>query len=232
MIPLDLIEAKKLPQGIPVILVPFREQLVQKRGEQLKKFSAHMKRWHPDWPVLIIEQHGDQKFNRGALLNIGTRYAQKMGAQYVVYHDVDLIPLSPIVPFYTAFPEKPIHIGGIYKDKYSGDSFIGQVLSISLKDVKTINGFPNMFWGWGGEDDAMRNRMKKKGIRLMRPTVDTGYKVLEHEDTRKIPDAKNMRKWEDVREDTGRHGVNDVKWKLISEDKDQNIFKYTVQIIS
>jgi hypothetical protein len=60
--------------------------------------------------------------------------------------------------------------------------------------------------------------------------VDTGYKVLEHEDTRKIPDAKNMQKWENVREDTGKHGVNDVKWKLVSEDKDQNIFKYTVEI--
>jgi hypothetical protein len=39
-----------------------------------------------------------------------------------------------------------------------------------------------------------------------------------------------MRKWEDVSEDTGKHGVNDVKWKLVSEDKDQNIFKYTVEI--
>lgn len=232
MIPLDLSEAKKLPQGIPFLLVPFREQLVQKRGEQLKKFTSHMKRWHPDWPVLVIEQHGDEKFNRGALLNIGSRYAQKMGATYVVYHDVDLIPLSSIVPYYTAFPEKPIHVGAIYKGKYFGDSFIGQALSISLKDVKTINGYPNMFWGWGGEDDAMRNRMKKRGIRVMRPTVDTGYKVLEHEDTRKIPDMKNMRKREDVAADTGKHGFGDVKWKLVSEEKDQNIFKYTVQIIS
>ena len=230
ILPLDIKDAKKLPQGIPVILVPFREQLIQKRGEQLVKFCSHMKRWHPDWPVLVIEQHGDEKFNRGALLNIGSRYAQKMGAEYVVYHDVDLIPLSSIVPFYTAFPEKPVHVGGIYKGKYSGDSFIGQALSISLKDIKTINGFPNSFWGWGGEDDAMRNRLKRKGIQVWRPTVDTGYKVLEHPDTRKIPGAKNMRKWEDVAEDTGKHGFGDVKWKLLDEKRDENIFKYTVEI--
>jgi hypothetical protein len=230
MIPLDLSEAKKLPQGIPVILVPFREQLVQKRGEQLKKFSAHMKRWHPDWPVLIIEQHGDQKFNRGALLNIGTRYAQKMGAQYVVYHDVDLIPLSSIVPFYTAFPEKPIHIGGIYKDKYSGDSFIGQVLSISLKDVKTINGFPNMFWGWGGEDDAMLKRIKKHKLEIYKPIETSGYKVLEHTDTRLIPNAKNMTKWEDLASDNSKSGLSNIQWKLLDTIEDSNILKFSVEI--
>jgi hypothetical protein len=230
MIPLEFKDAKKLPQGIPTILVPFREQVLQKRGEQLKQFSSHMKRWHPDWPIIIIEQSDDgKKFNRGALLNIGTRYAQKMGAEYIIYHDVDLIPLSPIVPLYTAFPEKPINIGYVWQTKWQGEGFRG-VLSISMKDVKTINGYPNMFWGWGGEDNAMQKRMKKKGINFWNPQGSSGFKVLEHPDTRQIPGAKNMRKWEDVDEDTGRHGLNDVKWKLISEEKDQNIFKYTVEI--
>ena len=39
-----------------------------------------------------------------------------------------------------------------------------------------------------------------------------------------------MTKWEDVESDTGRHGFNDVKWKLISEEKDKNIFLYKVEI--
>uniref|UniRef100_A0A6C0HGG6 Galactosyltransferase C-terminal domain-containing protein n=1 Tax=viral metagenome TaxID=1070528 RepID=A0A6C0HGG6_9ZZZZ len=230
MIPLDLKDAKKLPQGIPTILVPFREQVLQKRGEQLKKFTAHMKRWHPDWPVLVIEQSEDGKqFNKGALMNIGTRYAQKMGATYIIIHDVDLIPLSPIVPLYTGFPEKPINIGHVWQTKWQGVNFRG-VQSISMKDMKTINGFPNMLWGWGGEDDAMQLRLKKKGIKYWNPQASSGFKVLEHPDTRKIPGAKNMRKWEDLKEDTGRHGLNDVKWKLLDEKQDQNIFKYTVEI--
>ena len=215
---------------IPYIIIPYREQVEQKRSQQLDLFCKHMKRWHPEWFLLIIEQGDTKKFNRGALLNIGTKYAQKLGAQYVIYHDVDLIPLAPIVPYYTMFPEKPIHIGGIYKEKYSGSGFLGQVLSISLKDIKKSNGFPNMCWGWGGEDDALRNRFKKNKITFLRPTEEKGYKVLEHIDTRKIPDMKNMRKWEDVREDTGKHGFGDVKWKLVSEEKDHNIIKYTVEI--
>jgi len=213
-------EAKKLPRGTPMILVPYRDNAEQKRSEQLKKFVNHLSRHHSDWPVLIIEQSDDgQKFNRGALLDIGARIANKLNIEYVIFHDVDLIPLSPLVPYYTAFPEKPIHVGSAYKGKYTGDGFLGQALSISLKDIKKINGFPRMFWGWGGEDDAMRNRMIKKGITAWRPTLDYGYKVLEHKDTRLIPDAKNMRKWEDVKADTGQHGYSDVRWSVLQEEE-------------
>jgi len=225
---LSIKEAKELPQGVPTILVPYRDNAEQDRAGQLKKFVSHMARYHPDWVILIIEQTEGEKFNRGALLNIGARLSK---AEYVIFHDVDLIPLAPLVPYYTAFPETPIHIGAAYKGKYSGPNFIGQVFSMSMTDLKKINGFPNMFWGWGGEDDAMRNRMKKKGIKFVRPQMDSGFRVLEHKDTRLIANAKNERKWEDLREDTGRHGLNDVKWKVIQVvSLASNVQKVTVEI--
>jgi hypothetical protein len=225
---LSVKEAKELPQGTPTILVPYRDNSEQDRASQLKKFTSHMARYHPDWKILVIEQSEGEKFNRGALLDIGARLSD---ADYVIFHDVDLIPLAPLVPYYTAFPERPIHIGAAYKDKYSGPGFIGQVLSISMVDLKKINGFPRMFWGWGGEDDAMRNRMKRKGISVLRPDTNTGFKVLEHKDTRLIPEAKNMHKWEDVKEDTGRHGLNDVRWKTLGEVLlAPNVKKITVEI--
>lgn len=229
MIPITLKELKG-KKGIPTLIVPYRDQPEQKRSEQLQQFVKHMKRWHPTWPVIIVEQADEEKFNRGALLNIGTRYAQKLGSEYVIYHDVDLIPLSPLVPYYEAFPDQPIHIGTAYKGKYGGPGFIGQVLSMSMKDVKRTNGYPNSFWGWGGEDDALRNRLKNKGIKIWQPQISSGFKVLEHPDTRKIPGAKNMTKWEDVAGDTGKDGLSNIKWKLIEETKDQNIFLYKVEL--
>jgi hypothetical protein len=40
-----------------------------------------------------------------------------------------------------------------------------------------------------------------------------------------------MRKWEDVREDTGKHGFRDIKWKVLEEvDLASNIKKITVEI--
>jgi N-terminal domain of galactosyltransferase/N-terminal region of glycosyl transferase group 7 len=225
-------EAKKFPQGSPTILIPFRDNQAQDRAGQLKTFVSHMKRYHPDWTVLIIEQSDDnRKFNRGALLNVGARLAHKAGKDYVIFHDVDLIPLSPIVPYYTAFPEHPIHIGKAWTTKWSGESFLGGVMSMSIKDIRTSNGFPNMFWGWGGEDDSMRNRLKKHQIPVLQPTMRTGFRELQHVDTRTNPDWKNMRKWEDLKEDSGQHGYRDVKWKVLQQSEmSSNIHKFTVEL--
>ena len=232
-IPLSLKETKQFTQSTPTLLIPFREQIEQKRGEQLQKFCNHMKRWHSDWTIIIIEQSQDnKKFNRGALLNIGTRYAQKLKKDYVIYHDVDLIPLSAITKYYTAFPEKPIHIGGIYKDKYQGNNFIGQAFSISMIDAKKINGFPNNFWGWGGEDDAMLRRLKKHKLEIYKPIETSGYKVLEHTDTRLIPNAKNMTKWEDLASDNSKSGLSNIQWKLLDTSEDSNILRLKIEIIS
>jgi hypothetical protein len=42
---------------------------------------------------------------------------------------------------------------------------------------------------------------------------------------------KNMRKWEDVKGDTGKHGFNDVQWKVqAEEDLATNAKKITVEI--
>ena len=229
MIPITLKDLKDIPKGTPTIIVPYRDQQEQKRSEQLSTFIKHMKRWHPKWPILVIEQTDKEKFNRGALLNIGTKYAQQLGAEYVIFHDVDLIPLAPLVPYYETFPEQPLHSGTAYKEKYGGPGFIGQVLSMSIKDIKKVNGYPS-FWGWGGEDDALRNRLKNKGIKIWQPQISSGFKILEHTDTRKIPGAKNMTKWEDVAGDTGKNGLSNIKWKLIEQIKDQNIFLYKVEL--
>jgi len=232
-VPLELADAKQLPQGTPTLLVPFREQVEQKRGEQLQKFVSHIHRFHPDWNVLIIEQSDDsRKFNRGALLNAGAQLAEEGGMSYVIFHDVDLLPLMKIVPYYTAFPEKPIHIGKAWTAKYDSPTFLGGVLSMSISDIKKTNGFPNQFWGWGGEDDALRNRIKAKKLEVFQPTLrGEGYKELVHVDSRTKQEWKNMRKWEDLKEDTGRSGYKNVKYTILqSDDITDKIKKITVEL--
>lgn len=36
--------------------------------------------------------------------------------------------------------------------------FFGGVSGLTVEQFKKINGFPNAFWGWGGEDDDLWNR--------------------------------------------------------------------------
>ena len=185
-LPLSLEEVKEFPQGVPCILVPFRDNAEQQRSKQLKRFISHINRYHPDWTVIVVEQSDDgKKFNRGALLNIGAHLAEKMKHDYVIFHDVDLLPLMKIVPYYTAVPEKPIHIGKAWTQKYDFPRFLGGVLSMSLAHIRKTNGFPNQFWGWGGEDDSIRERLRKKKIEVYQPTLrGEGFTELTHVDSK------------------------------------------------
>lgn len=38
------------------------------------------------------------------------------------------------------------------------NEFFGGVSGLTVKQFKQVNGFPNAFWGWGGEDDDLWNR--------------------------------------------------------------------------
>ena len=234
-IQLESSEAKQMGQGIPTILIPFRDNAEQERASQLKKFVSHMKRYHPDWIVLVIEQSQDgKKFNRGALLNIGARIAKQNNLKYVIFHDVDLIPLKALVPYYTAIPEKPIHIAKVWTTKYDSPDFLGGVLSMTLEDIEKINGFPNKFWGWGGEDDALRNRLKSQKIDIYQPTLrGEGFKELTHVDSRTKTEWKNMEKWENVAEDkrNPKSGFKNVQYKILEKtDLTDRIKKITVEL--
>ena len=34
---------------------------------------------------------------------------------------------------------------------------VGGALAISMRDYKTINGYSNMYWGWGGEGSNLNS---------------------------------------------------------------------------
>jgi hypothetical protein len=226
-------QVKQMKQGVPFIVVPYRDNAEQQRSKQLASFVSHIKRYHPDWHVLIVEQSQDgKKFNRGALLNIGAYVAKHNHHSYVIFHDVDLLPLAKIAPYYTAVPTLPIHIGKAWTQKYDYPKFLGGVLSMSIADIEKINGFPNNFWGWGGEDDALRNRLERKNIKVLQPEIrNEGFRELTHLDTKTKTEWKNMTKWEDLKEDTGRSGFRNVSFEIVdAHEYNSNIIKITVEI--
>jgi hypothetical protein len=222
-------ELPNLPKGSFTIVVPYRDQPEQNRADQLKKFNEFFDKL--GWPVLVVEQSDDgKKFNRGALLNIGY---DLVDSDYIIYHDVDLLPKKTLLPYYEVMPVSPIHLGKAIT-KYDSPTFLGAVVSVSKKDYKAINGFPNNFWGWGGEDDAFRIRLQQVGIKVLQPTMKSGFTELPHVDTRTKTDWKNMEKWEglkDERERKNKSGLSDLKYKIVSKEQvTPHVLKVTVDV--
>jgi len=222
-------ELPNLPKGSFTIVVPYRDQPEQNRADQLKKFSDFFDKL--GWPVLVVEQSDDgKKFNRGALLNIGY---DLVDTDYIIYHDVDLVPKKSLLPYYEVMPVSPIHLGKAIT-KYDSPTFLGAVVSVSKKDYKAINGFPNNFWGWGGEDDAFRIRLQNEGIKVLQPTMKSGFTELPHLDTRTKTEWKNMEKWEglkDEREGKNTSGLSDLKYKIFGKEQiTPHILKVTVDV--
>uniref|UniRef100_A0A8C8RN40 Beta-1,4-galactosyltransferase n=1 Tax=Pelusios castaneus TaxID=367368 RepID=A0A8C8RN40_9SAUR len=64
---------------------------------------------------------------------------------------------------------------------YVVEQFFGGVSGLTVEQFKKINGFPNAFWGWGGEDDDLWNRVHYAGYNVTRPEGDLGkYKSIPH----------------------------------------------------
>ena len=57
-----------------------------------------------------------------------------------------------------------------YKLPYK--ALFGGVVALKRQHFEDVNGFSNQFWGWGGEDDDMFNRVKHAGMNITRYSAD------------------------------------------------------------
>jgi hypothetical protein len=154
------------------IIVPFRdEHASQKRSEHLAQFMSYMLGYMSKslvpFHIYIIEQSSNdgRKFNRGKLLNIGYQIAEKEGkCTAFIFHDVDLLPSNELLKHYRCQEKElelmPNHIARVWSRYNANPNYIGGVTAYSKTCFEQLNGFPNNFWGWGGEDDELQNRMK------------------------------------------------------------------------
>eukprot|EP00794_Sanderia_malayensis_P017259 gene17259-18984_t len=174
------------------IMIPFRN-----REQQLKIFLQHM---HPilqrqllDYRVFVIEQVGTTQFNKGAIYNIGFRQTLNVSDyDCYIFHDVDLLSENDL-NFYGCV-DTPRHMSPAidtlnYKLPYP--TIFGGVEALSKDEFEAINGFSNIYWGWGGEDDDLYTRVAYKAMKLSRPSLKVGrYTMNHHEHFRS--DSKNL----------------------------------------
>ncbi|XP_064606620.1 beta-1,4-N-acetylgalactosaminyltransferase bre-4-like [Liolophura sinensis] len=164
------------------IVIPFRN-----REQHLRILLYHLlpllKRQLLDFQIFVVEQIGNTTFNKGKLMNAGFLEAIYFGDFHCfIFHDVDLIPEDDRILY--RCPRTPRHLSVAvdtldYKLPY--DKLVGGVLNMPVDSFIAVNGYSNMFWGWGGEDDEMGERIYEIGARIQRPPANIArYKMIIH----------------------------------------------------
>ena len=166
---------KKVKKNVAII-VCFRDPGNNSRNKQKDIFVKALSTIFQnifDFHIFIIEQSSEGGFNIGKLKNIGYVEANKVGKfDHYIFSDVDMIPGYHLLKYYQKKPTNLICLaaqGTRYKNKskiiYGGNNkmkdkpFTGGVISVTKKIFEKINGYPNNFRNWGGEDDSLLIRM-------------------------------------------------------------------------
>lgn len=148
------------------LIIPYRD-----RFEQLEIFKRYIFKYLTDkgfdFEIIIVEQDNAKLFNRGMLLNIGFKYAVERGCNYVVFHDVDMLPID--VDY--SYSKVPLHLATKFEPNSDitrtiFDTYFGGVTLFPVEDFNKINGYSNKYWGWGYEDDDLLHRCEKNDIIL------------------------------------------------------------------
>jgi len=212
------------------IVIPFRD-----REEHLHIFLNHLlpilKRQLVEFQIYVVDLVPGVKFNRAMLMNIG--YAESIKQhdwQCFVFHDVDLLPENDKNIY--SCPDQPRHMSAAvdtmhYKLPYK--TIFGGVSALSRSQFETINGFSNRFFGWGGEDDDIYNRIHAKGYKISRYPMNVArYSMITHK-----KDTPNPERYKLLNSGVKRmswDGINSLKYKVIKIDKAKLFTRIIVSI--
>ncbi len=207
------VRIERLPPADPsprparvAMIIPHRNRIDHLK-ELIRRLEAFSLGPH-QLDLYVVDQNNAEKFNRGLLLNIGYFLAKLGGYDRYLFHDVDSYPDEILFPQYFQYLDETIHFASPSLGyKYNYPDFLGGVEGFTGEDYETVNGFPNTFLGWGGEDDALYNRLAAENITIYRPTQGK-YILADHEQAK--GNEKNQLRYENVLEDLTGYKENGI----------------------
>lgn len=92
-----------------------------------------------------------------------------------------------------------------------------------------VNGFSNSFWGWGGEDDDMYNRILFHNMSIYKYSPEVArYTMLSHQQASANPERLNLIKNGSERYSTD--GLNNLKYKRVDIQLNRLYTHITVEL--
>jgi hypothetical protein len=235
----NLLGIKKRSTKNIAIISCFRDKGDGLRELQRRRFIQIMNKIlepYCNFHIYIIEQSNDgELFNIGKLKNIGFELAsmdQKFN--HYVFSDIDTIPDYDLMDYYIKTPKNVLSLairGTRWEEKDLKNReilkpFLGALISFSSKLFTKINGYPNNFWGWGGEDDAIFNRLIFSGNGIVNyPKIGGVIDIEESKEMKTLnigeklkDEVKDRIRYEKLYEDIrswDKNGVNSLKYDIL-----------------
>jgi hypothetical protein len=180
------------------VCVPYRN-----REAHLKEFvprvGKYLEEQGIEYCMYFGHQTDDKLFNRGAMKNIAAEQAFKDGCDYIVWHDIDMVPEEGCD--YSFPKDNPRHIATQisqmnYELKY--EEYFGGAILFSKEQVLKTNGYSNDYWDWGMEDDDLFWRCVLEGYAndtyLDFDGTNRGYLRFNGKDSHvEIPTSRKLR---------------------------------------
>ncbi|CAG5115455.1 unnamed protein product [Candidula unifasciata] len=157
-----------------------------------------LKRQHADVTVFVIEQSSESEFNRAALQNVGFLEAKKTATfDCFIFHDVEMVPLSDHI-MYRCGPAPSHLVANIQltngNPKATYENYTGGVTAFTARQYQAINGNSNLYFGWGGDDDDLHDRIVHKQMTIRRTDSNLGsYRMLTEQPQKSK--AANPHRW-------------------------------------
>jgi len=243
---------KKL-KNIAVITI-YRNSLDGLRKKQKDSFIKLMHvllKPYCNFHIYIIEQSDDGNlFNIGKLKNIGFDIANKnKSIKYdnFIFSDIDTIPDYDLISYFIEKFKYPVSLavrGTRYMNNTQKKIFLGALLMFNKKQFEKVNGYPNNFWGWGGEDEALKCRLVSSGIgKFYYPKKGSIIDIEETKDMKtinnvleklKIVNMENT-KFEKLYEDLEswkKNGLSNLNYNIHQQESiNENIISIKVDLL-
>lgn len=210
-----------VPRHRVAVIVPFRDRQLHLRT-LLAVLHPMLQRQQLYYTVFVVEQEEPAVFNKASLMNVGFTEARAFADfDCFIFHDVDMLPQDDR-NFYVCSPQ-PRHVGAFvdkwkYKLPYPG--LFGGVTAFRQSHFERTNGFSNSYYGWGGEDDDMYNRIKAQNMTVVRfSSAVARYVMIRH--SRDVGNPYNTKSdiaWKYRPQHYIVDGLNNLRYKLVARE--------------
>ncbi|KAM8976949.1 beta-1,4-galactosyltransferase 4 [Pelodytes ibericus] len=221
------------PQQKVAILIPHRSR-EKHLLYLLENLHPFLQRQQLEYGIYIIHQAGNMKFNRAKLLNVGYIEALKEAKwDCFIFHDVDLLPENDFNLYLCDSEPKHLVVGRNatgYRLRYKG--YFGGVTAMTQGQFAKVNGYSNNYWGWGGEDDDLRQRVVLHNMKVVRPSPDIArYTMTFHtRDNGNEVNNRRMQLLNQVSKVWKTDGLNSCSYRLLSIEHNSLYINLTVDI--